>query len=473
MLLYTAALAAAEALARNAGPRAALPAYRTLATSATEPERTRAMLAGIACARDADDGEALEAFVALWPSAQGAHFDGVRALVLKLFAQPGRGREFAYRLAQAEATRTSRALAGYLYGRVAEAHRPDTARAVYEAARARATAEGDERVYAAATARLLPFVAPEESEAAAALAKSIDASLVGHAGKLAIAGALIGANSRFSRASGFTLLQELLRDARGRGSTPEATALAARTLLLAANAADRLVATATPLEVERLRALFSETPDERLRGTLLGRLEGALQARDGGAASDGAPVSRGPGYVAAFLAARDAFAGTTPTYAPNPVAGATLTALAALQGGRTAACEFALDRLARVLAEPDALGRATNAVAALLQLTLNHEHEGIRQAAQRVALRFAPLARSVRRGLLPLAKTIVPPAAPQAGAELAEAARMALAESALRNGEVGGKEFVFERLLANAWSLAESEPEAALASLRRARSLAG
>lgn len=478
MLLYAAAFAAAEALERNAGSRAALPAYRTLATSATEPERTRAILAGLRCARAAEDVDALDAFVTLWPTAQGGHFDDVRGLVLALFAAPGGpGKLFAYRLAQAEATRTKRGLAGYLYGRVAEAVRPDTARAIYEDARTRATAEGDERVYAASTARLLTFLTPDESETAAALAKSIDSALVDDAGKLAIAGALIGAKSRFSRASGFTLLQELLRDARTRAaaSRTDASALASRALVLAAKAADRLVATATPLEIERLRALFAETPDERLRGTLVGRLEGALQARVGAnLASDNGPASRDPGYLTAFLAARDAFAGTPPSYAPNPVTAATLTALADLQAKRTAACEFALDRLARALAGPDPLGGATNAVSSLLLLTLGHEHEGVRTAAQRVALRFAALGSPPKCGFLLLAKAAFVPltqAGGTDGADLAEATRLALLETALRRAEPNAAEMLFERSLARGWALAETDPEGALASLRRARSL--
>lgn len=477
MLLYAAAFAAAEALERNAGSRAALPAFRTLATSATEPERTRAILAGLRCARAAADLDALDAFVTLWPTAQGGHFDELRGLVLTLFASPaGRGKEFAYRLAQAEATRTQRALAGYLYARVAEAVRPDTARAIYEEARTRATAEGDERVYAASTARLLTFLTPDESETAATLAKSIDSALVDDAGKLAIAGALIGAKSRFSRASGFTLLQELLRDARTRTGGAAASALASRALVIAAKAADRLVATATALEIERLRALFAETPDERLRATLVGRLEGALQARAGASFTpENGPASRDPGYLTAFLAARDAYAGTPPSYAPNAVTAATLTALADLQAKRAAACEFALDRLARALAGPDPLGGATNAVSSLLLLTLGHEHEGVRTAAQRVALRFAALGSSPKCGFLLLAKAVFVPLAPAGGAvdgaALAEATRLALLETAFRKAEPHAAEMLFERSIARGWALAETDPEAALSALRRARSL--
>jgi len=279
-MLDTAGLIVAEKLERsttgNGGAAMALPLFKRLLVAGPDAAfSARAALGAMRCIaalgkqQDAD----LDAVVTYWSTlaAAGDHLPDIIAFC-KHFMREGR-KAAAVALARAETERRARARAFYLFARCLElAGDADGAFVTYGLAAEKAEKEqGAADVAIASRVKRLGRMIRDKSTLPMALAEARVADPEGASpeGKLMIALGRLQASSKFVRASGLSLLEELGRD--------PGTSLGRQAIGFAAEHADAMGDALTALEADRIAAALSHVPDEEARVRALERLNVAQQ----------------------------------------------------------------------------------------------------------------------------------------------------------------------------------------------------
>jgi hypothetical protein len=244
------AIAVAERVERTGGPRAGLVAWKTLAGNTADAEvRGTALLAALRCALALRDVEVLGDLTVQWATVDRGVWDTPIATLCKEIVHAGfLPRAIALAHAEARRLRTARSL--YCYARCLDVARDDQAPAAFRDAIARAENEGAREVELASRVRRAVILARSWNtmDEALAEARQVDLPRVSPASRLAVAGVLLRSPSRFVRAAALGTLDELVV-----GDDRE---LALRALTLAARWADDVGDALTPLEADRLGALF-------------------------------------------------------------------------------------------------------------------------------------------------------------------------------------------------------------------------
>jgi hypothetical protein len=244
------ATAAAERIERSAGPAAGLAVWRRLASNAAGAElRARTILGGLRCAIAIRDLGAVRDLGHLWQTVDEGVWDGIFAVVKELH-RAGLGLQ-AVELAHAEVKRLRTARALYMYARCLDVAGDPRAAAAFAETLERAEKEGARALALTARVRRAAWLAraADTLDEAIGEAKRVTVAEATPDERLVVARILLRAPSRFTRASALGLLDELV-------SGPGLGRLAARALVLAARHADDLADELTPLEVDRLLALF-------------------------------------------------------------------------------------------------------------------------------------------------------------------------------------------------------------------------
>ncbi|MBX3201923.1 MAG: hypothetical protein KF894_27555 [Labilithrix sp.] len=282
------ALAVAERVERTGGARAGLVAWRTLAQSASDVEvRARAILAGLRCALAVRDGDALDGLTASWGTVDAGVWDEAIGSLCVELVRAGLG-PCATALARADARRHPTARSLYAFARCLDVACDAGAADAFRDAIARAEREGARAIELAARVRRAAILARAWETLTEALAEAgrVPPAAVPPASRLVLASVLLRAPSRFSRAAALGVLDALVEGGD--------EALAARALGLAARWADEVRDGLTPLEADRLVALFGReaavrtSPRARDAARVLARIAAAKDERALAAALDGA-----------------------------------------------------------------------------------------------------------------------------------------------------------------------------------------
>ncbi len=470
-------LAAAEQLERSVGPFIALGTYkRLIPQTLAGPSCARVVLGALRCAVRLGNEKEVESLAERYTLIidGGEHVADIIVLC-KALVREGR-RSAAVTLARAEAEREGRARAYYLLGRCLETL-GDSKRA-FEAfghAASLADKEGNASdVALAARAKRVERMLGDQTNPSLAFA---DAAAVDPAGappqqKIVIALGRMRSPSKFTRASGLSLLEEISRD--------PTTSLGRQAIRLAAEHADAMGDELTAIEADRIGTTIRRVPDETMRNAALARLVALVKIATakgdaradailaaGEAAPEMVPFLR---RVRAFLAgneqgAQASHAASSPDVVATPslrIASLGLDAVAALKANRVQQATDTLHEIAKsfhagtVTAVPNSLWIAT-------RLALDMSHPSIRDAGVLVAEAL-------------LAVTIVaPPLGFSALAKgLDHAGRRDLAmracNAAIGAREEGAHELYAGMLRVEGWSLAaRGHREAAIKALREAR----
>lgn len=250
------AIAAAERVERTGGARAGLFAWRKLAEAATTAElRGTALLRAMRCATALGDPTTFTELARLWPRVDQGVWDEKVVAVCKVAIRADMLAQ-ATELAASEATQRGTARALYAYARCLDVGGDTRAAHAFADAAARADKEGAEDLARGARIRRIAWLArsPETIPLAVEEARAVPTTSAAPAERLALARILLRSGSRFVRAGALTLLDDIvLRDGL---LTDEALGVAARH-------ADDLGEAITPLEVDRLLALFGREPVAR------------------------------------------------------------------------------------------------------------------------------------------------------------------------------------------------------------------
>ncbi len=246
----TVAIALAERVERRGGPRAGLVAWKALAKKSSDPAvRGEALVAALRCALALRDRDTLGELTTLWETVDRGVWDDAIAELCKQMMRAQLVPE-AVALAGAEARRHRTARSLYLHARCLDVARDPAAAVAFRDAVERAVKEGADDIAAAARARRSVLLARSWTTMAEALeeARQVDLAKVPPRTRLAIARVLLSSPSRFVRAGAIGTLDEL--------ASGEEPALAARALAVAARFVDDAGEALTPLELDRLVALF-------------------------------------------------------------------------------------------------------------------------------------------------------------------------------------------------------------------------
>jgi hypothetical protein len=274
------AVGAAERLERSAGPGAGLKVWRRLAANAASAElRGRAILGGVRCAIAVRDLGAIRDLSLLWRTVEAVDsgvWDGLFD-ACKAMSRTGLG-VCATELARSEIKRARTARGLHAYARCLDVAGDPRAAAAFADALAAAESEGATRHSRVCRIRLAAWLArsPETLGAAIEEAKRVVIADAAPAERLVVARVLLRSPSRFARASALGMLDDLVSGGGAPGAGAQELGLARRALVLAAHHADDLSDDLTPLEVDRLVALFSRAPFTRV----LTRVRDALRALD-------------------------------------------------------------------------------------------------------------------------------------------------------------------------------------------------
>jgi hypothetical protein len=425
-LVDSVAIAAAEALERTAGPRAALAAWRRLAMQGLGPEgRAAAAAHALRCAVAVGDTTTIETLTVLWSDMPaGRHFSSILA-VCRALARGGKLR-LASRLAAAEAEREPTALAKYLYARTLELEGDARCAEIAADAARRADEEGARTLAARARLRRAAWLARSHATLTRALeaAGEISTEHLGDRDRLVLADVLLRSPSRFARATAVDMLDRI-----GAGSDRELAARArGRALRLADDGWTRL----TRLEADRLIALAKRAPDAE---AVLARLRAVI---------DG-PPERGHRAPAA----------------PLDDAGAAIAKLVlALREGRHA---DAVDALREASRRVEREGRASCASWSAAELALGSDEDIVRREAAAFARRLLDTTSIPPRGFLTVSAALD-------AAGFGEPAELA-ARAAVAQREPGAAAALGALLRRRGWAGAASHPASALAALREAKAL--
>ncbi len=471
-------VAAAEKVERSVGPFIAVEGFKRLMLKRDMhgPLRARAALGALRGAVKLGNEKDVETIAEQYTLIVGGgdHLAAIVALCKSLVSD-GR-RSLAVLLARAEAEREPRARAFYLLGRCLEII-GDSKRA-FEAfghAASLADKEGNASdVALAARAKRVERMLGDQTSASLAFT---DAAAVDPAGappeqKLVIALGRMRSPSKFTRASGLSLLEELARD--------PTTSIGRHAIRMAAEHADTLGDALTAVEADRIGASIRHVPDEAARNAALTRLlwlvkiataKGEARVDAISAAADVAPeIVPLLRRIRAFLSGADqgaqaSHAASAPDVATTPslrIASLGLDAVAALKANRVQQAAETLQEVAKqfragtIVAVPNSLWIAA-------RMALDTSHPTMREAGVLLA-----------EGLLAL--TIVAPPMGFSGLAkgLDHAGRRDLAlracNAAVTAREDGASELHAGLLRAEGWALAaRGQREAAIIVLREAR----
>ena len=265
------AVAAAERLERSAGSAAGLAVWRRLASNTPAPDlRARAILGGLRCAIALLDRGAIRDLGLLWQTVNEGVWEGVFS-ACKDLKRAGLG-ECAIELAHAEVRRLPTARALYTYARCLDVARDPRAEGAFREALERAEHEGARTLAHTCRVRRAAWLAtfPETRDEAIQEAKKVSVAEATPAERLVLARVLLRSPSRFTRTSAIGMLDDLVTEgtacaagaagAAAAGAAGAAGVLGQRALVVAARHVDDRADDLTPLEVDRLVALFSRPP---------------------------------------------------------------------------------------------------------------------------------------------------------------------------------------------------------------------
>lgn len=466
------ALAAAERARRTLGPKVGLASYRALAENSAEAEtRGRATLEAVRCALEAGDDAAIAAMIGLYASIDRSTISDEAVELALLLETRGRALEAAS-LASLEAVRSPRARSLYVHARFLERAGAPGAFEAFGLAEAHAEKEGlDDFVQSARARRVALLYERGAREEASRLEKQVALPAIPTTLALRLAAHGLLSPSRFVRAG---WLSELDRRCRASATTPdERTEL----LRVACAHADRAGHTLTPLETDRLLALFANLEDESLGAKLSARLRAFTDLRTAASAAHApSEVKRvldtlGDMGTSAVQRALDVVSGRfEPKVAlpeGDPV-GLAIVAAAALRDLDQVRAEASLVALARALptAAPGKRGPSWEAAT----LGLAHDAESVRRAALEV-VRTLVAAGAALPSVSPGRGGVAVARACRAAGD--EALAVAVLSMAVDAREEGATVTLFETARELAWrEAAAGHPTEALALLTRAKRLA-
>lgn len=263
-------LAGARRIERTAGTRAGLHAYRALAQRGPSADSALAHLAALRCAAELGDDAAFQKLLLTWPSQPGQHAERASALAHRLASQhkPALARILleAERSRWSESERNTPAAAIALYLSAALAH----AEGKSELLRRLSATSKSEALRAKSELRLAELArAKGQTARAAERARSLTPAWLDASERLRRAELLLLSGSRFQRAAGFGELAELVTE-----HEQSALRIAVRGLCCR-------LPQLTPLEEDRVRAVFARLADEAQRERWLGFVDAACRrARD-------------------------------------------------------------------------------------------------------------------------------------------------------------------------------------------------
>jgi tetratricopeptide (TPR) repeat protein len=473
------AVAAAERVEKSAGPAAGLALFRRLASNASGTElRARAILGGLRCAIPVRDLGAIRDLALLWQTVDEGVWDGIFVACKDLW-RAGLG-VCAVNVAHAEMTRLVTARALYMYARALDVAGDSRAAPAFRAAFERAEKEGANALMHTCRVRRAAWLAcaPETLSEAIEEAKKVSVAETTRPERLVLARILLRSPSRFARASAIGLLDDLVSRAGGLDD------LARRALVLAARHADDMADDLTPLEVDRLLALFAresiakEAAPVRDAIRAIDRLARAKEKKSD-AELDAAlalAARSDPELAILHARARDILRGrfepalAASTLAERPVLGAgsyplwtaMLDAVVALRDSAWPRAAHALRWLADVAERGE---RTPPSLWSIAQAALGTDDVEVRAVAGRlVAAMMKVTSAAPPRGWLGLAQALT-------ACGMNELATVARRSAALAK-EPGAVEALVLALTRSGWALAESgDRTRALERLREARSL--
>lgn len=475
------AVAAAERLERTAGAGTGLGVWRRLAGNAGTAElRARAVLGGLRCAIVVRDLGAMRDLSLLWATVDAVSesvWDGLFARCKDL-ARAGH-HVAATDLAHAEVRRSITARGLYAYARCLDVAGDARAAAGFRDAIERGEKEGAAALVRSARVRRASWLARSAETLGEGIeeARRVVPREATPEERLVLARVLLRAPSRFTRASALGLLDELVTAAgAGASADAKARALARTAMSLAARHADDMNDELTPLEVDRLVALFSREPfvkqTARVRETIrvIDRLARAKEKKDDRAfeAALDEAARLDPGLAELHRRAREILHGrfeawTAPRPGVDPEWSAVLDAVVAM---RDAAWPRVAQSLRRLAESCERGTRLPPHVWTLSVAALGSEDAEVRGVAGRLVAAMMKTTTAVPpRGWLGLAHAL-------AAAGMEELATTARRSAALAK-ESGAAEALGLSLRRSGWQLAAAgERSRAIAQLREARSLA-
>jgi hypothetical protein len=247
------AIAVAERVERTGGPRAGLVAWRALANKSTDGEtRGKALIAALRCAIALRDLNALSELTLLWEGVDRGVWDEPITTLCKDMIRAGLMSK-AIALAQTEAHRHKTGRALYLHARLLDLAGEGAAAAeAFRATIVRAQKEGATQIEQMCHVRRAAILSRSVGTLGEALedARLVDLAKVEAASRLIVARVLLESPSRFVRAGALGTLDEI---ANADGSPP----LATRALVTVARWVDDAGEDLTPLELDRVVAIFS------------------------------------------------------------------------------------------------------------------------------------------------------------------------------------------------------------------------
>lgn len=449
------ALAGAARIRRSAGPRAGLIAYRALARR-LDGGRGSATLAALELAVELDDQAAFAELVDLWSTVEG---DGLREIagLVRALAAKGDGVSLL-RLLRVERARLSRPLTTYFLARAAEPSHAEGDHAesdsAYEEAAALATRTGDARLAMVARARLALSLSrrPDHRARAVLLARELDAAKIPELPpdlRIGVARLLLDAPSRFTRATGLGILDDV---AKTEGPYRELA------MAVAADFTDGAGHRASPLERDRLLAILSRDPDEARRATVTKLVTRAFTWNEIDAASPARAAEQilqaEPGRIEEVLRAREVLENRAPSRRTGGDPG--VEVVAALRAGRLADAAVALDRMQSARAASTLVQRT--AWAAVLEALAN---DATHAAAESLFRLLVARGAAPRHGFLAYA------------ARLSGETRILALRQAHRSGEPGAKERLERALVAAALeTYRQGKRDETLTRLREAKAIA-
>lgn len=481
-----AAVTAAEQIERAVGAHAALLMFRPLITKlgSDSTVRVRATLGALRCAARLGDAGEVIALANWWSSMPtGPHLDAIIDLCKALVAQ--RHTEGAVKLARAETEREATARALYLLARCLDSARdPEMIEAYARAAeKAEADASGSAIAVAARVRRIEIFASdPASYPQAIAEASAVSPLPATAAQRLVIAAARLASPSRFTRAGGLSILEDL-----GKKAPP---AIAEAAIRLAAQHADLYGEALSTVEADRLAAALRHWRDPRERDDALARFQALMRvAGASGEEQERALVEAAeaaPEIFAHLCRARAVLAGGGHgSYAPaqgpgeapadSPslrLAGLGLDVIVALRRGKPAEAVSGLVLARETL--KDAVGRVPPPLWKGISLAVGAKDEPVREAA----LELVEAIFGMAAGVPPphgIGMSLGAGAGPgRLAVALREAGRADLAGRVLRGAaaarEPGSAEQLAAELARTGWTLfARGERDAAIAALREAK----
>ncbi len=460
------AVAIAERVEKSGGPKAGLVAWRTVASNAPIGDvRARALLSAIRCAIAVTDLGALSELTDSWAFAGDGAWEKEIGAICKDLVRAGL-LAAATALARTEVSRRRSARGLYLYARCLETGADPRAEALFADAVDLAEHAGDVALASAARVRRIAWLSRtlEHLPRAVTEAAKIDLARIPPASRIVVARALLRSPSRFVRAGAIAALDGVV--------TAGDIALAHRALAVRAARVDDAGDALTPLEIDRLLAVFGRDVALGIAPRAREALRGAVAvARAEGAELDAALAEAArtdPTIALLHRRVRDVLAGRFEAHAATDGAPASaweciLDAFVAMRDGVHARAAMAIGALADAEERGERVPpQAWNVV----RLALAQDGAELRaQASRFVASRMARPAGAPPRGWLDLANVL----AARGMTELADRARRAAAAAK----EPGADDALVLWLTRSGWELAaRGERALALARLREARALA-